>query len=319
MRGKWSRGEIHVRDLHLEDTIFSLHQELVRGAYRHGQYTSFFVVDPKVRHIHKASVRDRVVHHAVFRTLYPMFDRSFIFDSYSCRVGKGAHRAIRRLQVFLRKEGKNNTRIPYVLKCDIRRFFDSVDHSILLKLLKRHIKDERTLSLLQAIIGSFAGQRGKGIPLGNVTSQLFANIYLNELDVFMKHSLKAPNYVRYCDDFVVVSHDKKQLVGFISSINTFIDDRLRLELHPSKVHVRKFSHGIDFLGYVLFPCHVVLRVRTKKRVLKKIAHMVEGQKAGVVKEPYVRSAIQSYLSTLNHCNACSLKRHIKEMQSGGRF
>lgn len=307
-----------MQDLRLEDTVFLLHDELIDGAYRHGQYTSFFVIDPKVRHIHKASVRDRVVHHAVFRILYPVFDRLCIFDSYSCRVGKGAHRAMRRLRGFLRKESKNNTRITYVLKCDVRRFFDSVDHSILLTLLTRHIKDEQALLLLQTIIGSFMRIKGRGIPLGNVTSQLFANIYLAELDRFVKHGLRAPYYVRYCDDFVIVSHDREQLVGFISLISAFLWEYLRLELHPNKVHVRKFSQGIDFLGYVLFPNHTVLRGRTKKRVLKKIVHITERQKTGAVKEPYMRSVVQSYLGMLNHCSAYGLKKQIEDMQNKAR-
>ncbi len=209
-KGKTSSQDVQEFGLYLEDNIFQLHEELKSHRYTHGTYTPFFVTDPKLRHIHKASIRDRLLHHAVFRILYPIFDRNFIYDSYSCRVGKGTHRAVNRLERFIAKLSHNNNRLVYALKCDIRKFFDSINQDILTKLIDKKIEDKDTRWLIGQILGSFSKTPGRGLPLGNVTSQLFANIYLNELDQFVKHNLKVKYYLRYCDDFIILQDDKKK-------------------------------------------------------------------------------------------------------------
>lgn len=196
---------------HFEEHLLQLHADLVCGRYTHGSYTRFLIHDPKLRNIAKASVRDRVLHHAICRVITPDFDRRFVFDAYSSRKTKGVHRAIERFQSLAQKLSRNNTRTVWALKCDIRKFFDSVRHDRLLDLCAKRVHDNKVMALLKDIIGSFEVSSGRGIPLGNLTSQLFANIYLDRLDQYVKRELCVKNYLRYTDDFVLLSHDHKEL------------------------------------------------------------------------------------------------------------
>ncbi len=311
--GKWDKGDINEFALHVEDSLFLLHEELVAGRYRHGRYTPFYITDPKVRHIHKAQVRDRVLHHAIFRILNPIFDPSFVFDSYSCRGEKGTHRAVTRLGDFLRKQSRNNTRNVYVLKCDVRKFFDSIDHRMLLDTIYGKVKDRETMDLLCLIVSSFCTAQGKGIPLGNVTSQLFANIYLNELDQFAKHILRAQYYIRYCDDFVILSHDREWLVDLIDRLRGFLQEKLSLELHPHKISIRTWRQGIDFLGYVSFPRYTAMRLVTKKRMMATIAERIFLYERGFIGKRRLQSTVQSYLGMLEHCDGYALQGEIRGM------
>ena len=229
-RGKKKKLDVKLFGANIKSNIFNLHKELKEKTYQHSPYVSFYVKDPKLRNINKATVKDRVLHHAIFVILYRIFDRIFIFDSYSSRNDKGTHRAAKRLHSFASKVSKNNTRSCFILKCDIRKFFDSVDREILTHLLEKQIEDENTIWLLGKIIKSFQ----KGIPLGNVTSQIFANIYLNELDQFVKRTLKIKYYIRYCDDFVILSGDKMYLESLIAKIDTFLNTSYRTMLGTSK-------------------------------------------------------------------------------------
>ena len=217
INGKKNKKDVQEFSLCLMDNIFQLNSELKNQTFKHSPYTPFFVCDPKLRKIHKATVKDRVLHHAVFRVLYPIFDKSFIADSYSCRNYKGTHRAVNRLRGFALRVSQNNTRNCFVLQCDIKKFFDSIDHKILLELLKKKIQDEKMFWLLDRIVGSFSVFTGVGLPLGNITSQLFANIYLNEFDQFIKHKLRLKFYIRYCDDFIILSENKKDISLAISA------------------------------------------------------------------------------------------------------
>lgn len=293
-KGKMGKTDVQNYNLFSENNIFQLYQELKSKTYKHGEYYSFYVKDPKLRHIHKACVKDRILHHAIFRILYPIFDKSFIFDSYSCRKNKGTHRAINRLQKFFREESKNNSKTTYVLKLDVRKFFDSIDHNTLLFLIKKRVKDKDAIWLIGAIINSFSTSLNKGIPLGNITSQLFANIYLNKLDYFVKHILRVKYYIRYCDDSAIINCDEKYLNNLVLAINTFLGRDLKLFLHQDKIIIRKFSQGIDFLGYVSFPYHRVLRIKTKRRMFERISN----------------KNIQSYLGILKHCNGFKIKKEI---------
>ncbi len=250
----------------LEEHIFTVHNELMSGTYQHGGYQSFYVCDPKRRHIHKPSVRDRLVHHAIFRVIEPLFNRQFVFDVWSCRNGKGMHRAIERFQRFAWKVSKNNTRTVWVLKMDIRTFFASVDQDILIKILERTILDSRTRTLLTGVIRSFPA----GIPLGNLTSQLFANVYLNALDQFVKSKLGKKWYLRYCDDFVILHEDRNVLQLIIPLIRDFLSNQLSLELHPKKCILGRYHRGIDFLGHVCFPYYCVLRTKTRRRMMRRL-------------------------------------------------
>lgn len=269
-RGKRSRSDVMEFERHLEENLFALHEDLVTGRYQHGAYVPFQICDPKQRQIHKATVRDRVVHQLVVSSIEPLFERQFIYDSFSCRKKKGTHAAFLRLQSFLSQASRNNTRTVYALKCDIRRFFATVDHGILYELLRKRIDDPATLELLRAIITSLSNAPCKGIPLGNLTSQLFANIYLHEFDWYMKHQLRAVHYARYCDDFIIVSPDRDYLLGLIEPLRYFLRTRLQLTLHPTKVTIRSWHQGIDFLGYVTKPHCTLLRRRTQRRMLARV-------------------------------------------------
>jgi retron-type reverse transcriptase len=297
LRGKRKRKDVVEFSLRLMDNILALHADLKNKIYKHGEYQAFKINDPKPRDIHKATVRDRLLHHGIYRVLYPYFDKKFIHDSYSCRKWKGTHKALDRFLAFTRKVSKNNTRTCWVLKCDIRKFFANIDHEILKDILKKHIKDENTLWLLRNVIDSFE----KGLPLGNLTSQLLVNIYMNECDQYMKHKLKVKYYIRYADDFVLLSEDKKYLENVLPSISEFLKGTLKLNLHPDKVFIKTLASGVDFLGWVHFPKHRVLRTATKRRMLKN------------VKKNAKLESISSYLGMLSHGNAYKLKKAVKSI------
>ena len=307
--GKSKKSDVQQFEFNLEDNLFQLHQELKDKTYQHSQYTAFNVCDPKLRRIHKAIIKDRVLHHAIFRILYPVFDKHFIFDSYSCRTGKGTHKAVNRLEKFAQKLSRNDTRNIRALKCDIRKFFDSVGQDILLKFIKRKISDPDAVWLIEKIIRSFA----RGIPLGNVTSQLFANIYLNELDQFTKHILRGKYYLRYCDDFIILGENENDLKILIPQISKFLEERLKLNLHPNKINIRKYRQGIDFLGYVVLPNHRALRTKTKRRMLRKIRKKKFEFEEGIVSEESFQNSIQSYLGILKHCRGRKIENIIEKI------
>lgn len=267
---------------------------MVSGHYQPGAYEPFIVHDPKRRQIHKASVRDRLVHQAVVNVIEPLFEPRFIHDSFSCRKGKGTHAGVARLRYFLRKSSRNNSRPAFVLKCDILQFFASVDHAELLDLLSIYVSGKATLNLLAEIINSFSATPGKGIPLGNLTSQLFANVYMHEFDFFMKHHLREKYYARYCDDFVIVSDSRQHLLNLTQLIANFLEERLKLTVHPNKITIRKYIAGIDFLGYVILPHHIRLRTKTKKRMLAKINNR----------------NLDSYLGVCSHANAYRIRQEL---------
>ncbi|GBE16419.1 group II intron-encoded protein LtrA [bacterium BMS3Abin15] len=310
--GKKNKSDIQQFEFNLEDNIFQLHRELKLKFYRHSHYTAFNVCDPKLRRIHKATVKDRILHHAVFRILYPIFDKNFIFDSYSCRIEKGTHRGVLRLEEFCRKLNGNNHKNIFALKCDIKKFFDSIDQGILLKLIEKKIKDKNTIWLVKKIIKSFP----IGLPLGNVTSQLFANIYLNELDQFAKHKLKSKYYLRYCDDFLILGKDSEYLQSLIPIIDDFLQRNLKLILHPDKIIIRKYRQGIDFLGYVALPYHKVLRMKTKKRIIKKIILKKRELKNRLISKKSFDQSLQSYYGVLKHCKGQGIKKKIYRLIRG---
>ena len=323
--GKKKKQDVLDFSRSLMDNIVELHEQLVNGTYKHGGYESFYINDPKRRHIHKASVRDRLLHHAVYRILYPFFDRTFIADSFSCRDNKGSHKAINRFRKLSYQLSKNHTRTCWVLKCDIKKFFASIDHDVLLSILYEYIPDQNILWLLKNIVESFEtmrpytplsisplkGERGRcvGLPLGNLTSQLFANVYMNKFDQWVKHRLysetKTPQrgvstpYVRYADDFVFLSHDKKRLEKTVPRIQEFLQTELKLSLHPEKLFLKTTASGIDFLGWVHFPNHRMLRTKTKQRMFKRI------------KDNPSEETLQSYLGLLGHGNTAKLQKDVK--------
>ncbi|OHA17078.1 MAG: hypothetical protein A3G52_01570 [Candidatus Taylorbacteria bacterium RIFCSPLOWO2_12_FULL_43_20] len=314
-KGKRGKRDVAKFEFDLERNIFKLHRDLKEKKYRHGRYFGFYIRDPKVRHIHKATVRDRVVHHAVFRILNFLFEPTFIPTSFSCRIGKGNHKGVYALEDMGRKASKNYTRPCYALKCDIKKFFDSVDHEILLDLLAKRIKDKDTMWLLREIVGSFSTSgtlfEKRGLPIGNLTSQLFANVYMNEFDQFVKHELKIKYYARYTDDFVILSGTDNEFNDLLEKITHFLSDELRLSLHPHKVSVRKLHHGIDFLGYIVFPYHKLPRAKTRRRVVRKLRQRAEEYQEEKIGEVTLNSALQSYLGLLSHANTYNFSEDLK--------
>ena len=313
---KGKKADVQAFEFSLEQNLFVLHRDLLGRRYSHGPYTGFYIRDPKVRHIHKAEVRDRVLHHAVFRILNPLFEKNFIATSFSCRVGKGTHKGVLAAESMIRKESRNYTRPCFVLKCDVRKFFDSIDHEILLAILKKRIVDPDAMWLMEQIVRSFsAGQTTlfdrHGLPIGNLTSQLFANVYMNEFDQFVKHEMKIKNYARYTDDFVVVSGDKKYLEDLIEPFQKFIGDKLKLALHPKKISIRDIGQGIDYLGYVILPHYRLLRSKTKRRIFRKLKARVRQYRRGDINEQTLSQSLQSYLGALSHARAYQLSQDLK--------
>ncbi|MBI3255494.1 MAG: group II intron reverse transcriptase domain-containing protein [Candidatus Andersenbacteria bacterium] len=308
-RGKRHKEDVAMFASDLIHNLSELQRDLESGLYRHGGYHHFEVADPKPRHIHKASVRDRVVHHALYAALYPYFDQRFIHDSYSCRRFKGTHRAIRQFARYGREAGRNNSRETWVLKGDIRKCFASIDHAILLTLLAKHVADNQLLTLLAEVIGSFPVKgNGKGIPLGNLTSQLFVNIYLNEFDQYVKRVLKVERYIRYADDFVVLSPDKGYVQNQLVLLQEFLGKSLRLECHPDKIFIQPLAQSIDFLGWVHFPDHRVLRKVTRRKMMARLG-----------KDGLTDAVVASYKGLLQHGNAHRLKVSLFGEDGSGKL
>lgn len=309
---KRSRPDVSDFAQHLLINIQILHTDLKNKTYKHGKYHHFKINDPKPRDIHKALVRDRLLHHAVYRKLYPFFDRTFISDSYSCRNDKGTHRALDRFGDFAHRASSAHTKTIWVLKCDVKKFFASIDHQVLFNILAIYIQDIDMMWLIREIVASFhPTQEGVGLPLGNLTSQLFVNIYMNEFDQFIKHTLKAKYYIRYADDFVLLHQDRKWLELMLGKIYFFLREKLHLTLHPDKISITTFASGIDFLGWIHFPNHRVLRTTTKKRMLRNI----EMKKICGDTEKF-DATIQSYQGMLSHGNGYGLASIISEIQKG---
>lgn len=303
INGKKSRKDVQEFQLNLMSNIISLHNDLVAKTYIHSAYAPFNISDPKPRKIHKASVRDRLLHHAIYRSLYPFFDKTFISQSYSCRNNKGSHRALNAFRAFAYKVSQNNTKTVWVLKCDIKKFFASIDQDILLKIIKDYIPDKGIRWLLSQVISSFHSTRdGKGLPLGNLTSQLLVNIHMTRFDQFVKHKIKAKCYIRYADDFVILFEDKKWIEMILPKISEFLWSKLGLKLHADKVSIKTLASGVDFLGWVHFPGNRVLRTTTKRRMFR-----------GIQTKRAKTETVQSYLGFLGHGNTMKLQQEVKNL------
>lgn len=312
LRGKRFRPDVAAFGQHVEDNLFKLHNALRSGSWSHGAYEKFYVSDPKLRTIHKARVADRIIHHAIFRAIEPIFDRSFIFDSWSCRRNKGTHASVLRARSLLNRSSRGGSKQTWVLKCDIKKYFENVNQDILLTLIAKKIQDERTLNLLARIIKSF----DRGMPLGNLTSQLFANIYLDPFDHFVKETLCAPIYLRYCDDFMLVHTSREWLVDRLGAIQNYLQTNLKLKLHPNKITIRPFHWGVDWLGYVLFPHCIILRHKTRKRMWKKVGQKVNDYLHGQCEYESVHSVLMSYKGILDHsCNGDDRKGLLQLLRS----
>ncbi len=326
-QGKRYRPNVLAFNYNLDQELLQLQRELKKKTYKPGKYRTFHISDPKSRMISAAPYRDRVVHHALCNVIVPILERTFIFDSYANRAGYGSHRALKRFIHFARTS-------RYVLQCDVRKYFPSIDHGILKAITRRKIKCPDTLWLIDAIIdGSnpqggdveyFSGddlltpiQRRKGLPIGNLTSQFFANLYLNGFDHFVKEQLKASQYLRYVDDFALFSDDR----SFLADARLAIEDymaTLRLTIHPIKSQLSATSHGANFVGFRVllsgdsFPKNVCIRVRNRnlRRARQRLRQLQYDYAAGALSLTDLIQRLRSWEAHLLHGDTQCLRRDI---------
>ena len=274
-KGKTKKDYVIKFNSGLKENLSQLQKELKNETYQTKPLTTFILRDPKTRKIGKSEFRDRIIHHAICNVVEPIFDKTLISSCCANRKGKGNLHALKLFDKYKRKVTKNNTRIAFCLKADITHYFFEVDHCILINILKRKIKDEKTIDLINKILKNYWNQE-KGMPLGNLTSQFFANVYLNELDQFVKHKLRIECYIRYVDDFVILHNSKEQLKIWKSEIDKFLRQELKLELHKDKSRIIPLSRGVDFVGFRNFYYFRLLRKRNVKKMLIKIKLFEQG-------------------------------------------
>jgi retron-type reverse transcriptase len=304
----------------LHENLWKLHCELLNKTYNLLPYFTFYVTDYKKRKIMCPNFRDQVIQHAIFNYLEQIYEKVFIYDSYACRKDKGTHKACLRLKKFICKYSSED----YFMKCDITKYFYSIDHQELKLLIRKKIKDENVLWLIDKIIDSHSEeslpshinnplqiQQEKGIPIGNLMSQLFANIYLNELDYFIKHEIRIKHYIRYVDDFVILGKTHKEMRENLSKIQKFLSECLFLKLEEKKVQINKISFGVDFAGYVCFKRFVRVRTRNYRRFMKKFKVKVSDYYFGELTFEKICASFISYMGHLSHTNSQRIKEKLE--------
>lgn len=328
-KGKRYRDDVLLFTDRLEENLIELQNELIWQSYKVGKYRQFYVREPKLRLVMALQYRDRVVQWAIYKQLYPFYDRMFIEDSYACRREKGSHKAADRLQYWLRQVSRKPGKW-YYLKLDISKYFYRVDHLVLLDILSRRIKDPRLIQLLSEIINSEDTRFGLpaglspeectedmwladvGMPIGNLTSQLFANLYLNELDQLCKHELHVHYYIRYMDDVIILLDDKRELARLKTIIEDFLNSVLHLDLNK-KTAIRPCSLGVDFVGYHIWATHRKLKKQTARRMIRNVKRMCEQMAAGTLSREEFERTAASYNGVLQHCNSYGLKQKLNEI------
>ncbi len=307
-RGKRFKESTAQFNFNLEKALWKLHQELADKIYQPGKYYNFEIYEPKKRMISAAPYRDRVLHHAIHNILEPLFDPAFIFDSYATRKGKGTHKAIDRAQSFAQKNA-------YVLKCDIRKYFPSIHHEVLMSLIKKRIVCENTLWLVQKILDSHFVERDLhqsiGIPIGNLTSQFFANIYLNGMDHFLKEEMKFQYYLRYMDDFLVFSDEKNSLWQMKKKIVQYLE-ALKLKLHEGKCRIFKTKMGFPFLGMMISPDKRRLKRENILRFKKRMKKLQNTYGKGEEDLKTVHQSVNAWLGYSKHANTIRLRELLLE-------
>jgi len=334
-------------EIEYERKLFQLGKEICNMTYVIGQSICFICFKPLKREIFAADFRDRIIHHLIFNYSNQIFEKSFIYDSYSCRIGKGTHFGIERLKHFIRSCSKNYKDDCYILKLDIKGYFMSIDKNILYKKIEDKIKTEKKkldcdvdwfLSLLYQVIfhnpvqncvirgkkenwkglpkskSLFFTKKDTGLPIGNLTSQLFGNVYLDDFDHFVKNTLKCAYYGRYVDDIVIVHKDKEYLKSIIPQISQYLKEELSLEIHPKKIYLQSFQNGVSFLGSYIKPYRVCIHRRIKGNFYQKIKQWNIGsndktESLGIHKQKFVAS-VNSYLGMMCHFNSYTLRNKI---------
>ena len=319
-RGKRGHPNVAAFEYRLEDNLFDLQEQLRQQRYQPGGYVNFTIHEPKRRIISAAPFPDRVVHHALCNRIEPLFERSFIYDSYANRLGKGTHRALDRCQQFAR-------RYRYVLQCDIRQFFPSLDHDVLRAILWRKVSDCQTRWLIDQILASgahvlrdeyemvwfpgddlLAAARLRGLPIGNLTSQFWANCYLNPFDHFVQRELRCPAYLRYVDDFLLFSDDLAQLWRWLAQIEERLA-RFRLTIHP-QAQPRPVAKGISFLGFRLFPDRRRLKRRKGIHFQRKLTHLIQAYADGAISLDQLTASVQGWVNHSRYGNTVGLRKAV---------
>lgn len=263
-----SKPNFQKMEMNYEDILITLQWKLKNQVYFPKPYTKFIVFEPKKRKVAAPNCHDRIVHHAIINIIEPLTEKIFVSNSYACQKLKGGFKARSEITTIYRQIYKNNP-VFYALKCDIKSYFASINHQVLVTLLKKFINCDRTIKLLQKIINSYSETPNTGIPIGNLTSQLFANLYLHPLDVFVTKMIGEKNYFRYMDDFLILSPDKEYLINLRVLIKGFLKYYLKLNYHPKKNNIFRADKGVDFVGYLIKPNSVTMRKKTIRKFKKR--------------------------------------------------
>lgn len=317
----------------LESNLMDLYYDLINNKYAPGKSICFIVLHPKPREVWAADFRDRIVHHILYNRYSQKFYNSFIHDSYACIPGKGTLRAVQRLEHFARSASENYSKSLYYLKADVANFFVSINKTILLEQLSRKITDPWWFELVKIIVNHdpksnvyvksdaelikkvpshkslFNCSSDCGLPIGNLSSQFFANVYLNDLDQFVKHKLKCKYYVRYVDDVVILDNDGSRLFEVFNAMSEYVSLNLAVKFHPNKCEINKFEHGVNFVGYIVKPY--------RKYIRRSTINTMYGRIDNPVKE--LKPTINSYLGMMVHCNAFNERNRVKERMMGNIF
>lgn len=311
-KNKRYKSEVIEFGLHLEENLIQIQNELMHHTYQPSRYREFIIKEPKERLILALPFRDRVVHQAICKVIEPIFDSTFIYDTYACRKGKGTLAGVKRLWYFLNKMQTNNSEV-FCLKMDITKYFYSIRHNQLKEAIARKFRCKETMNLLNVIIDS---TDDPGIPVGNLTSQLFANVYLSKLDHFIKGELRRKYYIRYMDDMIMLGNNKSELWNIYSEIKSFLELELGLSFNK-KTQVFNVKRGIDFLGYRQFPNRLILRKRVLKKnykKFKKLSRTADAQK--------IERSLASFEGLCKHCSSKKILNDVYkilgEHQNGNR-
>jgi retron-type reverse transcriptase len=318
---KRSKKSVRDFEFNLEENLLSLKHELETLSYNPRPLKQFVIRDPKTRLISASLFRDRVVHHALCNIIQPIFEKTFIYDSHANQISKGTTEALRRFDTFKRKASGNgrllnkakdgNMVIGYILKADIRHYFDTVDHEILMGIISRKINNKNALLLIRKILDNHTTKvPNKGMPIGNLTSQFFANLYLNELDHFVKHELKARFYIRYVDDFVLLDESSEKLERYKFKIAEFLKT-LELELHPEKSKIYPLHKGTRFLGFRIFHHHKLLRKSNIRKMERRLESFREDYANGIISQDDISNSVQSWMGYAKQGNTYRLRERIE--------
>lgn len=321
-KGKRDQEEIADFEFNLESNLLSLQKELASFTYQPGPYKNFYISEPKRRLISAAPFRDRIVHHALCKVIEPIWETRFYYHSYACRIGKGTHSALDKANEWVRK-------YKYVFHGDIVKYFPSIDHQILYERLAHRIRDTKALWLIKLVIDNgaaiqnnekptlyfsgddlFAVLRPTGLPIGNLTSQFWANLYLHELDQYIKMELKCRPYLRYMDDFLLFSDDKKQLHHWKMNIKTFLGSHLRLLLHEKKSVIKPTRTGLNFYGFVLYPEYRKIRKSSVMRFIKRFKRQRRLYSEGLISMAKLQESVRSWIAHAAHGDTWGLRSSI---------